>query len=165
MDIEISGLEMFEQEFYSKLFDWQFDTGMPDYAMLGAQGDGIGGGIMQTPAEARPYVTFYVSVEDLAATLARAESLGATTVVPPTPIPGTGAFAMFADPGAHDQDLQDGLIAGPEAAQATGTPPGGRRPTGQDRLRPWSAPLPGQGVYPRAGGAAGLTSRRRCGWR
>ena len=89
------------QEFYSKLFDWQFDTGMPDYAMLAAQGDGIGGGIMQTPAEAPPYVTFYVSVEDLAATLARAEGLGATTIVPPTPIPGTGAFAMFADPEGH----------------------------------------------------------------
>jgi predicted enzyme related to lactoylglutathione lyase len=60
---------------------------MPEYAMLAAQGDGIGGGIMQTPAEAPPYVTFYVSVENLAATLAKAAELGATTIVPPTPIP------------------------------------------------------------------------------
>ena len=89
------------REFYSKLFDWQIDTTNPSYAMIAAQGDGIGGGIMQTPPEAPPYVTIYVSVEDLAATLEKAQSLGANTIVPPTPIPGMGAFAMFADPEGH----------------------------------------------------------------
>jgi len=47
------------------------------------------------------YVTFYVAVEDLAATLERVQGLGGTTVVPPTPIPGVGAFAMFEDPEGH----------------------------------------------------------------
>jgi predicted enzyme related to lactoylglutathione lyase len=86
------------REFYANLFGWQFDTTNPDYAMLAAQDGGIGGGIMQTPDQAPPYVTIYVSVEDLAATLARAGSLGATTIVPPTPIEGVGSFAMFSDP-------------------------------------------------------------------
>jgi uncharacterized protein len=89
------------REFYAALFDWPIDTSNPEYAMVAAQGDGIGGGIMQAPPEAPPYVTIYVSVDDLAATLAKAQSLGANTVVPPTPIPGMGAFAMFADPEGH----------------------------------------------------------------
>lgn len=89
------------REFYAALFDWPIDTTNPDYAMVGVQGEGIGGGIMQTPAEAPPYVTFYVSVEDLTATLAKAGSMGAKTIVPPTPIEGVGAFAMFADPEGH----------------------------------------------------------------
>jgi len=89
------------REFYAALFDWTYDTAMPDYALVAQQGEGIGGGIMQTPPEAPPYVTFYVSVEDLAATLAKATSMGANTIVPPTPIPNVGSFAMFADPEGH----------------------------------------------------------------
>ena len=34
------------------------------------------------------YVTIYVAVEDL----------GGTSLVPPTPIPGVGSFALFQDP-------------------------------------------------------------------
>jgi predicted enzyme related to lactoylglutathione lyase len=45
-----------------------------------------------------PYVTFYVAVDDLGATLARVGDLGGTPLVPPTPIPGIGWFAMFQDP-------------------------------------------------------------------
>lgn len=43
------------------------------------------------------YVTIYVAVDDLEATLAKAKDLGGTSIVPPTPIPGVGAFAMFQD--------------------------------------------------------------------
>jgi hypothetical protein len=48
-----------------------------------------------------PYLTFYVAVDDLAAALVKAESLGGKTIVPPTPIPNVGAFAMFEDPEGH----------------------------------------------------------------
>ena len=89
------------KEFYAKLFDWPIDATNPEYGMVGVQGEGIGGGIMQTPEQAPPYVSFYVSVDDLAAMLAKANGLGATTIVPPTPIEGVGAFAMFADPEGH----------------------------------------------------------------
>jgi predicted enzyme related to lactoylglutathione lyase len=45
-----------------------------------------------------PYVTLYVSVDDLGASLERAASLGGRTLVTPTPITGIRAFATFSDP-------------------------------------------------------------------
>jgi predicted enzyme related to lactoylglutathione lyase len=90
-------------EFYSTLFDWkiqvepQFHYGMVD---TGGQG-GINGGISTLPAEAPPYVTFYVQVDDLAGYLAKAESLGGKTVMGPTPIPGIGSIALLTDPESH----------------------------------------------------------------
>jgi predicted enzyme related to lactoylglutathione lyase len=90
-------------EFYSTLFDWkiqvdpQFHYGMVD---TGGQG-GINGGISTLPAEAHPYVTVYVQVDDLAAYLAKAEGLGAKTIVPPMPIPDVGSIALFTDPEGH----------------------------------------------------------------
>ena len=44
------------------------------------------------------YVTVYVAVEDLAASLEKAESLGGKTIIPPTEVPGMGQFAWFSDP-------------------------------------------------------------------
>jgi predicted enzyme related to lactoylglutathione lyase len=90
-------------EFYRSLFDWkievnaQFHSGMVE---TGGQG-GINGGISTLPAEAHPYVTFYVHVDDLGSYLAKAESLGAKTILPPMPVPGVGSIAMFADPEGH----------------------------------------------------------------
>jgi hypothetical protein len=91
------------QEFYRTLFDWkiqvdpQFHYGMVD---TGGQG-GINGGISTLPAEAHPYVTFYVRVDNLESSLAKAEGLGGKTIIPPTPIPGVGSIAMFTDPEGH----------------------------------------------------------------
>ncbi len=56
---------------------------------------------MPTQAGMPPYVTFYAQVDDLQEYLNKAGALGAKTIVPPTPIPDTGAFAMFADPDGH----------------------------------------------------------------
>jgi predicted enzyme related to lactoylglutathione lyase len=88
-------------DFYRQLFDWQFDTSMPGYSMVQAEEGGIGGGIMQAQGEMPPYLTFYVAVDDLEASLAKAEGLGGKGIVPPTPIAGIGAFAMFEDPEGH----------------------------------------------------------------
>jgi len=88
-------------EFYRQMFDWSIDTANPAYAMVAAADGGIGGGMSQTPPGVPPYVTIYVSVDDLAASLAKAERLGGKTIVPPTPIPNVGAFAMFSDPEGH----------------------------------------------------------------
>ncbi len=86
------------QDFYSKLFDWiikhdeKLNYGLVD---TGGQG-GINGGIFQ--GEKIPtYVTFYVQVDDLQAYLQKAEKLGGKTIIPPTPIPGVGSFALFND--------------------------------------------------------------------
>ena len=89
------------QEFYRQMFDWAFDTSMPGFGMVAAEEGGIGGGIMQARPDIPPYLTFYVAVDDLEASLARAEQLGGKRIVPPTPIPGVGAFAMFEDPEGH----------------------------------------------------------------
>ncbi|MBI5288168.1 MAG: VOC family protein [Chloroflexi bacterium] len=95
-------------DFYTSLFGWTIDTSMPGYGLVasteegtGIGGTGIGGGILQAQADMPGYVTFYVAVDDLAASLARAETLGGKTIVPPTPIPTVGAFAMFEDPEGH----------------------------------------------------------------
>lgn len=87
--------------FYRQLFGWSIETNMPGYGLVAADGGGIGGGILQTVGDMPAYVTVYVAVEDLAATLERAQELGGKTVVPPTPIRGVGAFAMFEDPEGH----------------------------------------------------------------
>jgi predicted enzyme related to lactoylglutathione lyase len=84
--------------FYGKLFGWDVQDGGPDYWLLQTGGEGIAGGVLQTAAGMPPYVTVYISVEDLDAFLSAAEALGASRIVGPTPIPGVGAFAMFRDP-------------------------------------------------------------------
>ena len=86
--------------FYKDLFDWKISEheGM-SYGMVeaGAEKGAIGGGICPTQEGAPPSLTFYVLVDDLQAYLDKAVKLGGKPVVPPTPIPGIGGFAMFAD--------------------------------------------------------------------
>src|SRR5437879_5477237 len=69
------------QEFYSKLFGWNIDANNPmNYGMVAAAGErGIGGGVTQSQ-DNKPMVTFYVEVDDLDASLKKAESLGGKTV-------------------------------------------------------------------------------------
>jgi predicted enzyme related to lactoylglutathione lyase len=43
-------------------------------------------------------MNIYFTVTDLDRTLSRAVELGGKIIVPKTPIPGTGDFAMFTDP-------------------------------------------------------------------
>ena len=86
------------QEFYGKLFDWNVDTNNPmSYGMVAAGEGGIGGGITQAQPGGGPMVTFYVNVPDLAAALARAESLGGKTVMPPMAVPGGPEIALLSD--------------------------------------------------------------------
>lgn len=85
------------RRFYAALFDWDI-TGDADYGLIAPADGGIGGGIMQTRQGMPPYLTLYVGVDDLEASLERAASLGGRTLVIPTPITGIGAFAMFSDP-------------------------------------------------------------------
>ena len=85
------------KDFYSTLFEWELTDmeGMP-YSTIETGGEGIRGGIGQTP-DGKTHVTFYVQVDDLEAALAKAEGLGGSRVMGPTDIP-TGQIAMFADP-------------------------------------------------------------------
>lgn len=84
--------------FYGKLFGWTMTGAGPNYTTVQAVDGGLGGGIMQTPEGAPPYVTIYVRVDDLDAALADIGQLGGRTVVAPTKIDETMSFALFADP-------------------------------------------------------------------
>jgi len=86
------------QSFYGSLFDWKIDDDNPmNYGMV-STGAEPGGGIAATEGKMPPYLTFYVQVDDLQASLDKAIELGGKIVVPPMPIPNIGAFAMFSDP-------------------------------------------------------------------
>jgi len=60
---------------YSPLFGWDIQAAGPGYRLVPPQDGGIGGGLMKVRDAMQPYVTFYVQVEDLQASLDR-RSLG-----------------------------------------------------------------------------------------
>ena len=84
--------------FYSAMFDWS-TSDMGPAAMIDTQagGAGIQGHMTALGHEPHNYTIFYVDVDDVPAALAKAESLGGKTLVPPVTIP-NGTFAWFADP-------------------------------------------------------------------
>jgi uncharacterized protein len=96
--------------FYGELFGWEMETIADGYTLIDTRGGGglIGGVGRSNTGD--PWATFYVEVDDLQATLERAEALGGRTVVPVIELPGM-AFAMFDDP--------DGLLVGLMRAGAT----------------------------------------------
>lgn len=87
------------KKFYGEVFDWKFDDAtMPGYTMVNT-GSEPGGGIFPKPPQAPGVcLNVYFMVDDIDATLSMATKLGGTTIVPKTPIPGHGQFAMFLDP-------------------------------------------------------------------
>jgi predicted enzyme related to lactoylglutathione lyase len=91
------------RDFYTELFGWTVaDSGQPGYWVVDTGGgDGaIAGGIgAPQPREQSGRTTIYMRVDDLQASLDKAERLGGKTLVPPSPLPGGwGSFAVFADP-------------------------------------------------------------------
>jgi predicted enzyme related to lactoylglutathione lyase len=87
-------------KFYSDLFGWEVAQHPEmDYATFAAEG-GPGGGFakidgqMVKPGE----IKVYMATDNIEETLARANDLGAKTLVPKTEIPGYGFFAFFLDP-------------------------------------------------------------------
>jgi predicted enzyme related to lactoylglutathione lyase len=90
------------QKFYGELFDWKQNTGLPGgYAMTDADESGIVLGTGPAPDGGAGWVTFYVAVPDVDATLAKAQALGGSVVMPKfSPAPDT-FLAMFADPEGH----------------------------------------------------------------
>ncbi|HEY2156688.1 MAG TPA: VOC family protein [Isosphaeraceae bacterium] len=84
-------------QFFTDLFGWSTQDAGPATMIDTGAGGGITGHITALGHEPHHYVTVYVDVDDVAAYLAKAESLGGKTLVPPVEIP-TGTFAWFADP-------------------------------------------------------------------
>lgn len=93
------------RDFYSKMFGWTYAPEMPTMGMIdnlgpyaAAKTDGIGGHLSALGHEPHKYVTIYVAVPDIGATLAQVAKLGGKTIVPKTEVPGMGHFAWFEDP-------------------------------------------------------------------
>jgi len=81
------------REFYSKLFDWEFN----DFFQVAEKSAGLAGHLTSLGHEPHNYTIFYVQVEDVAAAIAKAAGLGGKKLVGPVTIP-TGTFAWIQDP-------------------------------------------------------------------
>lgn len=83
-------------EFYARLFDWKIRPSGPGSMIDTAACSGIQGHLTALGHEPHRYVAFYVEVDDLAAYIAKAESLGGHMLVPPVEL-AHGSFAWVAD--------------------------------------------------------------------
>lgn len=93
------------KQFYAELLGWEtedvpMENGTYTIVKLGDQQIG---GIMDIPPQAKemgvpPNWGIYIAVDDVDASAARAQELGATALVPPTDIPGVGRYSTIQDP-------------------------------------------------------------------
>jgi predicted enzyme related to lactoylglutathione lyase len=91
--------------FYRDLFGWHIQTIGDAYSLVDTAGrDGINGGIGRS-GDGTPWVSFYVAVDDIQATLDKAVAAGGTELVPVTEIEGFGTFGMFRDPDGNPVGL------------------------------------------------------------
>lgn len=91
------------QGFYAGVFGWRFEQSGPSgYAMVQANGSGIGGGVGTAGPGEQPWLTFYVAVPDPQAAIDRAVELGGRELVAVHDVPGAGVtVGVFADPDGH----------------------------------------------------------------
>jgi predicted enzyme related to lactoylglutathione lyase len=84
--------------FYQEAFGWS-PTPAPMSSTISTNStEGINGHISSLGHEPFQYVTFYIRVDDIVASLARIESLGGKKIVGPVPLPDKRQFAWFRDP-------------------------------------------------------------------
>jgi uncharacterized protein len=83
------------QEFYSGLFDWEFEPMGP--AVMINPGEGVNGHINALGHEPHHCTIFYVRVDNVQTYLDKAAELGGKTLVPPVDI-SYGTFAWMQDP-------------------------------------------------------------------
>jgi predicted enzyme related to lactoylglutathione lyase len=90
------------RQFLSDLFGWKVasEGGFPGYTFIDT-GTEDGPAVAISPRQGPDdEVLFFVSVDDVAATLSRAEELGGTIIQPVQEVPGT-SFGVFADAQGH----------------------------------------------------------------
>lgn len=87
--------------FFAELFGWGIsDAGAARMIDTGGA-KGIVGHFAELASEWGTYVTVYVEVEDLEASLEKAKELGGKTLVNPVDLPGQGSFAWLGSPEGH----------------------------------------------------------------
>jgi uncharacterized protein len=96
------------RSYYAELFDWKIDASNPmNYGVIQREGNtnsegvGIGGGVAGGPEGYDGHVTFYVEVPDVAASLAKAESLGGQKIFGPDEVMEGLILGQFTDPEGH----------------------------------------------------------------
>ena len=94
-------------KFFSDLFGWKTEH-LPEMNYVSYEAPpGPGGGL--SPVDGKMYnpgdVIPYVGTDDIEATLAKAEALGGSVVLPKTEIPGFGWYGLFLDPTGNRNGL------------------------------------------------------------
>jgi predicted enzyme related to lactoylglutathione lyase len=100
------------RDFYRKTFGWEIGEPAPgpmDYTVV-QTGDGLSGGIGETPEDSHGHVTFYVGITDMNRAFADVVARGGKKLRGPDHLPGGYVIGFFADPGGHEI----GLIEIPE---------------------------------------------------
>ncbi len=90
------------RQFFADLLDWKVasEGAFPGYTFIDTGADGPPYTAISPRQATEDEVLFFVAVDDVAATLQRAEELGGTIVQPAQQVPGT-SFGVFADPHGH----------------------------------------------------------------
>lgn len=85
--------------FYGGLFGWTIDSNNAlGYRRVITGGRGVNGGIWPSPPDGHNLVQLFVGVESVKEYHARAEQMGATTIVPPQKLPDGDELAIMLDP-------------------------------------------------------------------
>ena len=79
------------------MFGWTAKTS-PDYTELQKDGTSIAGMLALRPDQKTPGWLIYFQVANVDGKVDQAQKLGAKLLVPPMDIPGSGRFAVLADP-------------------------------------------------------------------
>jgi len=95
------------KEFYAQVVGWEFeeDSEYPEYTLIKAQGNEypIAGILpksqLMIPDQNIPsHWGCYITVTDIEEKVAKVAQLGGNIIVPPTPVPKIGTFAVIQDP-------------------------------------------------------------------
>jgi len=85
------------RQYYSELFGWTAAQVMENYEMFSAGGAQVAGLYDDNESPGAYWLT-YLGVDDVDASTAKAQELGASVIIEPQDIEGIGRFSVFADP-------------------------------------------------------------------
>ena len=90
------------RKFFGELFGWRIasEGAYPGYTFIDTGSEGLPFTAIGPRQGTDDEVLFFVGVEDVAATLKKAEELGGTIIQPAQEVPGT-SFGVFADAQGH----------------------------------------------------------------
>jgi predicted enzyme related to lactoylglutathione lyase len=87
--------------FYTDIFGWT-KSPMPGGSLIETNStEGIQGHMTSLGHEPHQYITFYIQVDDINATLTKIEAAGGKKIVGPISLPDKRQFAWFSDPGGN----------------------------------------------------------------